>query len=77
MLFKKKSRPGEVEISQDGAERIMHINYEGFPHLPSIEEDAMCMAKVIESLAQSPGVTRIIFNQQKNKFPNFWKGARF
>ena len=65
-LFKKKSKTGEHEILQEGGEQVMHINYYEAPAIPAIETDPLCMAQVIEKLAQDPGVIRIIFHQTKN-----------
>lgn len=64
-LFKKKVKPGEHELTTEGADNILHINYEGIQKIPSIESDPLCMSLVIEKLAQSPQVSRIIFHQQK------------
>src|SRR3989344_176612 len=65
VLFKKKMKPGEHELTKEGTEEVMHINYEEVLKVPSIEEDPACMAMLIEKLAQSPHLTRIIFHQQK------------
>ena len=65
VLFKKKTKPGDHEVVREGQEDILNINYEQYPRIPSIEDDAIVMASVIEKLAQSPKVTRIIFHQKK------------
>jgi len=65
VLFKKKVKPGDHEISKEGAEEIMHINYDSYPRIPSIEDDVIVMSSIIEKLAQSPSVSRIIFHQKK------------
>ena len=65
VLFKKKTKPGEHEIVREGQEEILHINYDSYPRIPSIEDDAIVMASVIEKLSQSPAVSRIIFHQKK------------
>jgi type IV secretory pathway ATPase VirB11/archaellum biosynthesis ATPase len=64
-LFKKKVKPGEHEIQKEGAEEVIHINFESYPRIPSIEDDPLVMAMVIEKLAQAPSVSRIIFHQNK------------
>ena len=66
MLFKKKTKPGDHELKEQGGEQVMHINYAEHPTIPSIEADAMCMAMVIEKLSVEAGVARIIFHQNKN-----------
>lgn len=65
VLFKKKMKPGEHEVVKEGAEETIYINYENYPKVPSIEDDPVVMSSVIEKLAQSPGVSRIVFHQRK------------
>jgi len=65
MLFQKKLQPGDFIIQKEGAEEVLHINYDGYPYVPSIEDDPLCMSRVIEILSQAPTVTRIQFHQQK------------
>jgi len=65
MLYKKRSKPGEFNVEQEGAERVMHVNYENYPYLPSVEDDATTMSKVIENLTQALATSRIIFHQKK------------
>jgi len=65
VLFKKKTKPGEHEVLREGQEEILHINYEEYPRIPSIEEDSIVMSAVIEKLSQSSSVSRIIFHQKK------------
>ena len=64
-LFKKKMKPGEHEVLKEGPEEVIHINYEEYPRIPSIEDDAIVMSSVIEKLSQSPGVSRVVFHQRK------------
>jgi len=65
VLFKKKVKPGEHEILKEGPEDIIHLNYEAYPRIPTIEEDPIVMSSVIEKLSQAPSVSRIIFHQKK------------
>ena len=65
VLFKKKVKPGEHEVLKEGPEEILHINYESYPRIPSIEDDPIVMSSVIEKLSQSPAVSRIVFHQKK------------
>jgi len=60
VLFKKKTKPGEHEVVKEGQEDIININYEQYPKIPSIEDDPLVMASVIEKLAQSPKDTSIV-----------------
>ena len=65
VLFKKKLKPGDHEIQKEGTEEVMHLNYEGCREVPSIEDDSITMSRVIEKLAQTPSVGRIVFHQNK------------
>ncbi len=71
VLFKKKVQPGEHEVIREGTEEVIHLNYEEYPRVPSIEEDSIVMSSVIEKLSQSPGVSRIVFHQRKKYEYNF------
>src|SRR3989338_8975601 len=64
VLFKKLLKTGEHEVVVEGAEEVMHINYEEYTRLPSVEEDPLTMARAIEKLASNP-VARVVFHKQK------------
>ena len=63
VLFSKKVKPGYYQIVREGKEEVMWINYNDYPYTPSIEDSPLCMAKVIDFLAQNPTVVRIVFSQ--------------
>ncbi|MBI5391503.1 type II/IV secretion system ATPase subunit [Candidatus Woesearchaeota archaeon] len=63
-LFRKQLKTGEHEVLDEGTEEVMHINYEGYSQIPSIEDDSFTMSRVVEKLAQSP-TARIVFHQKK------------
>ncbi len=65
MLFKKTAKRGEHQIEKEGVSRVMHINYDGSQKIPSIEDDPMIMAEIIEKLVQTPSVERIVYHQRK------------
>jgi type IV secretory pathway ATPase VirB11/archaellum biosynthesis ATPase len=71
MLFSKKIKPGGYEISKEGREEVMKVNYNGYPYSPSIEDSPICMARTIDALSRNPPTTRIIFNQIKNYEYNY------
>lgn len=64
ILFKKKLKTGEHEMVREGAEDVMHLNYEEYPSVPSLEEDVVVMSRVIEKLSSNPA-SRMIFHQKK------------
>ncbi len=69
-LFRKKLKTGEHEVLEEGTEEVMHINYEGYSQVPSVEDDPITMSRAIEKLAQSP-TARIIFHQNKRYEYNY------
>ena len=71
MLFDKKVKPGDYEVSKEGREEIIKFNYNNYPYTPSIEDSPFCMTHVIEALSNNPSITRIIFNQIKNYEYNY------
>ena len=65
VLFKKAKKPGEFEVQKEGSEDVLHLNYENYPRIPSIEEDPIIFSSIIEKLALLPSVSRIVFLQKK------------
>ncbi|MBS3172248.1 type II/IV secretion system ATPase subunit [Candidatus Woesearchaeota archaeon] len=65
-ISQKKLNPGEYEIIQEGEDHIMRINFFGLDYPPSLEDNNICMASVINDLIESPNVSRIIFSSDRN-----------
>ncbi len=65
VLFKKAKKPGEYEIQKEGSDDVLHLNYDSYPRIPSIEEDSVIFSLIIERLALTPNVSRIVFHQKK------------
>ncbi|HLD11015.1 MAG TPA: ATPase, T2SS/T4P/T4SS family [Candidatus Nanoarchaeia archaeon] len=65
VIFKKAQKPGEHEIIKEGLDNVMHVNYLNYPAIPSIEDNTLIMANIIEKLAQTQNVSRIIFHQKR------------
>jgi type IV secretory pathway ATPase VirB11/archaellum biosynthesis ATPase len=66
-LAEKKRGSGffeDYEVSKEGADNVLKINYLDIPRVPSIEDDSLCMAKTCELLVANPGITKIIFGQK-------------
>lgn len=66
MLFKEGSPIYATEVQREQGEDVLYINAIGASFVPSIAENPAIMARVVELLAQNPGVSRIIFVQQRN-----------
>jgi archaeal flagellar protein FlaI len=65
-ISRKKLKPGEYEIVQEGDEHIMKINFIGLSYPPSVENNKLCMASVIDRIVESPNVSRLILSADKN-----------
>lgn len=66
MLFNRKVGLGDFEIIKEGSLDIMRINYDDFSYYPSIEDNSVCMADVVDKLSMVPSVSRIILYQKRN-----------
>ncbi len=62
----KEGKLYSYEIRREGGEDVLYINYLGAPFVPSLADYPEVMARTIDALIENPGVSRIIFTQQKN-----------
>jgi len=60
------TRGGEYQIIREGSEDILRIDANSWPYSPSIEGNPLVMVRVIDYLAENPGISRIILNQRRN-----------
>ncbi len=56
----------EYEIMKEGSREILKIDANYWAYSPSIENNPIVMVKVIDYLAEFPGISRIILNQKRN-----------
>lgn len=66
-LAEKKRGTGffeDYEVSKEGADNVIRVNYANVPRVPSIEDDPLCMAKTCELLMSNPNATKIVFAQK-------------
>ena len=56
----------EYQIIKEGQEDVLKINAEQWSFVPSIENNPVVMAKIIDYLVQVPSTGRIIFTQRRN-----------
>jgi len=54
------------EVVYEGSEAVLRINANSWSYSPSIEDSALVTGFVIDKLIETPGVSRIIFNQRRN-----------
>ncbi len=62
----KEGKLYSYEVRREGGEDVLYINYLGAPFVPSLADYPEMMARTIDALIENPGVSRIIFTQQKN-----------
>jgi archaeal flagellar protein FlaI len=56
----------EFDILEEGEDNILFIYVENTPYIPSVEDNAECMTKTIDILAQLDRITKIIFTQKRD-----------
>ncbi|MFH0831942.1 MAG: ATPase, T2SS/T4P/T4SS family [archaeon] len=66
MIFKPDTALYDFEIIREAGEDIMYVNYLGATIVPSLADSSVCMSRTIDSLVESPRVSRIVFVQQRN-----------
>ncbi len=71
MLFKKGTQIYAYEVLRDAGSDIMYVNYLGANFVPSIADSGEVMSRTIDSLIESPNISRIIFVQQRNYHYSF------
>ena len=65
-LFGEVKKPFAYDIVKEGEEIILLIDLEQYPHIPSLEDDPVCMSRTIDILSEVGIVTKIIFTQKRN-----------
>src|SRR3989344_7022164 len=66
MLYNNKTQPGSYELEKQGNADILRINCHGYPYLPSIEDNAIGMANVMDKLIEVPSAQKIILVDRRN-----------
>ena len=66
MLFKPGTALYAYEIARESGNKILYVNYMGANFVPSIAENAEVMNQVVDLLAESPGISRVVLVQQRN-----------
>jgi len=61
-----ENKTKDYELSNEGNERVLRIDYTKKTIVPSIEDSDECMMDVVSRLAEIPGVGRIVLVQQRN-----------
>ncbi len=66
MIFKEGAGLYATELERKHGEEILYVNFLGAPFAPSIADNPGIMARVVDLLAENPGVAKIVFVQQRN-----------
>ncbi|MBI2660398.1 Flp pilus assembly complex ATPase component TadA, partial [Candidatus Woesearchaeota archaeon] len=65
-LFGETKKPFSYDILREGDETILMIDLEQYQHTPSLEDDPVCMSRTMDILAETTGVTKIVYTQKRN-----------
>jgi archaeal flagellar protein FlaI len=66
MLFKPGTQLYAYEVVRESGNKVLYINYLGANYVPNISENSDVMEKSVNLLMESPGISRIVFVQQRN-----------
>ena len=66
MALFTESTSWNFEVSREGEDRILRINCEDYPRLPSLEDDPFTMSKTFDILLQVRGVTKLVYSQRRD-----------
>ncbi|HLC62088.1 MAG TPA: type II/IV secretion system ATPase subunit [Candidatus Nanoarchaeia archaeon] len=65
-LFGEAKKPFTYDILREGEETIALIDLEQYQHIPSLEDDEICMSRTMDILAEAGVVTKIVYVQKRN-----------
>lgn len=65
MLFNNQSAGVSSDITHEGDETVLRVDYESSLEVPSVEDSDSCMADTIDKLISNKNVTKIVFNQRR------------
>ncbi|MBI2541469.1 type II/IV secretion system ATPase subunit [Candidatus Woesearchaeota archaeon] len=65
-LFGETKKPFTYDTLREGEEVILMIDLEQYLHIPSLEDDPVCMSRTIDILSETTGATKIVYAQKRN-----------
>lgn len=65
-LFGETKKPFTYDVLREGEDVILMIDLEQYPHVPSLEDDPVCMSRTVDILAEAGNVTKIVYMQKRN-----------
>ena len=66
MLFKPGTALYAYEVSKESGSKVLYINYLGASFVPNVAENPEVMSRSIDLLINTPGISRLVFVQQRN-----------
>ena len=64
MLFNNQGI--SYDISHEGEETILRLDYENAMEVPSLEDSENCMSDTVDKLVSNRNVTKIVFSQKRD-----------
>ena len=68
MIFKSETALYNYEVIRESGQDVMYINYMGAPFVPSLADQAICMARTVDALLESPAVSRVVLAQHNQNY---------
>lgn len=65
-LFGETKKPFTYDVVREGEDVILMIDLEQYPHVPSLEDDPVCMSRTVDILSEAGNVTKIVYMQKRN-----------
>jgi type IV secretory pathway ATPase VirB11/archaellum biosynthesis ATPase len=66
MLFNNGSAENSYDITKEGEDTVLRVDYENSFDIPSLEDSEQCMADTIEKLMANRNITKIVFTQKRD-----------
>ena len=66
VLFGETKKPFSYDVLREGEDTILMIDLEQYTHVPSLEDDSVCMSRTMDILSEVGPVTKIIYAQKRN-----------
>jgi archaeal flagellar protein FlaI len=66
MLFKPGTKLYAYEVVRESGVKVLYVNYLGANFVPNLAENPDIMARAMDLLIESPGISRLVFVQQRN-----------
>ena len=65
-LFGETKKPFSYDVLREGEEIILTIDLEQYSHIPSLEDDPVCMSRTVDIIVEAGNITKIVYVQKRN-----------